>query len=678
MRIGLVIDYVVSEYAERIIRGVSLACQEKSAELIVFSIGRLQDISGAFDYQNIAVSSFISSRNLDGAIFISGAIMHTLTKAEVASYIKSFKPLPVANISMELPGIPSVIVENRDAYESIITELVTRQNCHKFGILSVRGNSSEVKNRVKNIKSILGEYGIGDDEITVWKSTLSYTPALEDLRAVYKAIGVFDYDAILCMNDEMAFAAMDFCTEIGRKVPDDVAIVGFDNLANSDTCIPTLSTIKQNFEGQGYLAGMNLIREINKKPADKLSVISAIPVMRESSCRVPYDKEALHVRNCEFESDEVKPYLRTNTGFEWYRKKGEFYQTTNFYTQMQSDMTYDQLRNRINDDVRSFGITACAIVLYEKPIEAAVPFDYFHLPKNAHLFAGFDDKTGFDSTQEKKPMKISPKDQMLPDDVISIDSDGVMVFALFHSTLQYGYIVIRPGTYDSIIYDLFVKLLSSTIASVYSFSLAHSETSRVRKKIDELDLIASTDELTGLYNRRGFYSFGETTLKFAKAMGQSGIILYCDMDGLKKINDDYGHEEGDRAILAESIILKSNFRSNDIIARIGGDEFAIICPGLTKKALKAIRAHIDEDCRIWSGGNEIGFSLSISMGFVAYPSHKMGYKITPLLSEADSLMYMEKRSKKLKKKDREQEPSNKKEQLVEVADKSKEACSETD
>ena len=90
MRIGLLIDYVISEYAERIIRGVSLACQEKSAELVVFSIGQLQNLNGAFDYQNVAVSSFVSSNNLDGAIFISGTIMHSLTKAEVASYIKSF------------------------------------------------------------------------------------------------------------------------------------------------------------------------------------------------------------------------------------------------------------------------------------------------------------------------------------------------------------------------------------------------------------------------------------------------------------------------------------------------------------------------------------------------------------------------------------------------------------
>ena len=183
MRIGLLIDYVVSEYAERIIRGVSLACQEKKVELIVFSIGRLQDLSGAFDYQNLAVSSFVSSNNLDGAIFISGTIMHSLTKAEVASYIKSFKPLPVANISMEIPGIPSVVVDNLEAYETILEELISRQKCKKFGILGVRGNSSEVKNRIKNIKEILENHNISEDSVTVWKSTLSYGPALEDLRA---------------------------------------------------------------------------------------------------------------------------------------------------------------------------------------------------------------------------------------------------------------------------------------------------------------------------------------------------------------------------------------------------------------------------------------------------------------------------------------------------------------
>ena len=158
MRIGLLIDFVVSEYAERIIRGVSLACQEKNAELIVFSIGKLQDFSGGFDYQYVAVSSFVSSKNLDGAIFISGTIMHTLNKTEAASYIKSFRPLPIANISMEIPGVPSVVVEDREAYETIIKELVSRQRCRKFAIFAVRTNSTEIKTRLNACSECVGGY----------------------------------------------------------------------------------------------------------------------------------------------------------------------------------------------------------------------------------------------------------------------------------------------------------------------------------------------------------------------------------------------------------------------------------------------------------------------------------------------------------------------------------------
>ncbi len=649
MRIGLLVDYIISEYAERLIEGVSHACQERSVELVVFSVGKIRDVSGLYDYQNAAVLSFVSSNNLDGVIFISDMLMHSLSKAEVSSYIKTFKPLPVVNISMEIAGIPSIVVENHNAYDAIIQELVTRQNCRKVGILGVRGNSSEVKNRIKNIKASFARLGIEEKDITVLKSTLSYGPALDDLRQLYKDSASFDYDVLICMNDEMAFAAIDFFTEIGLHIPYDIMIVGFDNLRLSDSCNPTLTTIKQNLEGQGYLAGMNLIKSIHGKQVDLISVMNAQPVMRESTCRYPYDKKAAHAKNFVFEEDNSEVLERSFTGTEWYMKKGEFYQTTTFYTEMQSDMSNEQLRNRINDDVRSFGITACAIVLYEKPIESPTPFEYFHLPHKAQLYAGFDDKTGFDTKKERRTIKFNPKDGMLPDGVIRFDANGIYVFALYHNTLQYGYIVMRPGHYDSVVYDLFVKLLSSTIASVYSFSLAHNENSKVRARIDELDLIASTDELTGVYNRRGLYSFGETTLKFAKAMEQKGMVIYCDMDGLKKINDNYGHEAGDKAIIAESVILKGNFRSNDIIARIGGDEFAIICPGLSEEALKKIRGQIDEDCKVWSEGNPEGFPISISMGAMPYPSRKGSYKITPLLAEADSLMYAEKRLKKSQK-----------------------------
>lgn len=444
----------------------------------------------------------------------------------------------------------------------------------------------------------------------------------------------------------MAYAALDFCSSKGIKVPEDIAILGFDDLERSAYCSTPLTSFDQQIFEQGYQAAQLLISSLKGEQVPQHTVLEAKVVIRQSTCKKGYSKNL-----------ELSPYsqigFRNNffsskySGTEWYNKKDQFYRLTQFYTELQSDMTSEQLRHRLNDDIQSFGVSGSAIVLYENPIEMATPFDYFNLPHKAKVYAAFDKLTGYDSNNEDVPRSFNPKQSMLPEGILKFTDEGTVVFSLFHNTLQYGYLILRLGDYDVMIYDMLVKILSTIISSIYSFALVHSETTKYQAKYDKLDVIASTDELTGLHNRRGLYELGENTLALDEKSKRSGIIIYCDMDGLKKINDTLGHEAGDRAILAESIILKGNFRSNDIIARIGGDEFAIICPGLTEDAFKRIQKQIDEDCDAWSVANDSGFTLSISMGHIVYPSPKVGYQITPLLSEADSLMYKVKRKKKI-------------------------------
>lgn len=645
IRIGVVFDYLVYEYSAMIISGIKSACNERNVEFIVFSMGQLQDHRSSFAYQSVAVTSFISSKNLDGVIFISATQMHYLTKAEVASYIKSFSPLPIVNISMQIPGVPSVTVECYNAYEALLTDLVRNQDCKKFVILAVRSNSNEAKTRRNNIKEILKKLEVPGDNITIWRTEYDYTRAFAELEYQYNLKQSLDCDAIICLNDEMAYAALDFLNSKEIRVPEDIAVVGFDDYERSAYCSTPLTSINQQIPEQGYKAAQLLLESINGEKVPANTVLESTAIIRESTCKKEYSREL-----------EQSPYARIGfrnhffsskySGTEWYFKKDQFLKVTNFYSEMQSDMTSDQLRHRLNKDMRSFGTKACAIVLYDNPIEMTTPFDYFNLPHKAKVYSAFDDLTGYDSDKETEMLSFNPKQYMLPKNVFKYTGDGSIVFALFHNTLQYGYIVIRPGDCDVLVYDMLVKILSAIISSIYSFSLIHSETTKYRAKYDKLDVIASTDELTGLHNRRGLYDLGETALTLDEKSGRSGMIIYCDMDGLKKINDSLGHEAGDRAILAESIILKGNFRSNDIIARIGGDEFAIICPGLTKEAFERIKKQIAEDCDQWSLGNTSDFVLSISMGCIEYPSDRVGYQITPLLSEADSLMYIEKRRKK--------------------------------
>ena len=85
----------------------------------------------------------------------------------------------------------------------------------------------------KLIKNVIDELVDRQQCKKKWKSVLSYGPALEDLRDIYKTVGLFDYDALICMNDEMAFAALYFCKEVGLNIPSDIVVLGFDNLSGT-------------------------------------------------------------------------------------------------------------------------------------------------------------------------------------------------------------------------------------------------------------------------------------------------------------------------------------------------------------------------------------------------------------------------------------------------------------
>ena len=156
-------------------------------------------------------------------------------------------------------------------------------------------------------------------------------------------------------------------------------------------------------------------------------------------------------------------------------------------------------------------------------------------------------------------------------------------------------------------------------------------------------MISKTDELTGLLNRRGFMEMGQQTMDIALLLKQGGMVIFGDMDGLKGINDNFGHDAGDRAIKAEAEILKNNFRASDIVGRLGGDEFVIVAAGLTEPRLAEIRKSIDAACQAWNIVNNEGFELSISLGCKKISSDQAS--LEEILKEADSLLYEEKRRK---------------------------------
>ena len=157
----------------------------------------------------------------------------------------------------------------------------------------------------------------------------------------------------------------------------------------------------------------------------------------------------------------------------------------------------------------------------------------------------------------------------------------------------------------------------------------------------ELGNLALVDELTSLYNRRGFMALAERQLKVGRRSGRGMMLIFIDLDGLKQINDWFGHPEGDRALKRTSEALGKTFRESDVIARLGGDEFAVLAIEASGDSEATIRARVRQYVKSISAA-ESRYAISLSIG-VARFDPRSNTSIRELMAQADHAMYEQKR-----------------------------------
>ncbi len=161
---------------------------------------------------------------------------------------------------------------------------------------------------------------------------------------------------------------------------------------------------------------------------------------------------------------------------------------------------------------------------------------------------------------------------------------------------------------------------------------------------EKLEGLSLSDHLTGLNNRRGFFSFGLQQMKIAKRLSKDNYLVFLDIDNLKEVNDTYGHAVGDVLLQGVGAILRTTLRESDVIGRIGGDEFAVLAMRSTGLGERSLLTRIEEGVRAFRITDCPRLRLSVSMGLVRIDPQKY-QRLDDFLAHADFLMYQEKRKK---------------------------------
>jgi len=158
----------------------------------------------------------------------------------------------------------------------------------------------------------------------------------------------------------------------------------------------------------------------------------------------------------------------------------------------------------------------------------------------------------------------------------------------------------------------------------------------------ELRYLALTDDLTCLFNRRGFFAAATQHIKLAQRNGQKLLLLFCDVDNLKKINDSYGHREGDLALIHAADALEQTFRDSDIMARLGGDEFVVLATEASVQTSEILLRRLEKALKKSNAG-ESRYQLSLSVGMARFDP-KRAVSLGELMAQADAAMYEQKRN----------------------------------
>ena len=201
---------------------------------------------------------------------------------------------------------------------------------------------------------------------------------------------------------------------------------------------------------------------------------------------------------------------------------------------------------------------------------------------------------------------------------------------------------------SAVLFGMAAVLLIAVIISVSRATQYLQDRQRV---LEELRTLSLSDELTGLYNRRGFFILAEQQIKIAARTRRGMLLVSADLDGLKGINDRFGHHEGDRALVDAAQILRQSFRESDIISRIGGDEFVVLVTEKPEINPDVLFRRLKENLEVYN--SRVKRPLYISMGVATFdPQNPVS--LNELLVQADKSMYRNKKHNKDRSKPREE------------------------
>ena len=644
--IAVLIYDMTIEYQITIIDGISsFFLNKKDVNLFIAPVNVPHAITSEFDYQYWTTVELLKSKSFDAFIVVANSFTMYYPLEKLEKEFRRFLGKPVISIAVPLyiEGNSYTFNDSRKTYVQIIEHLVKKHNRKKIAFFSAELNRSpEATDRLNAFRLAMKANGLEVNEDWIFPGDFTPSTTHRYLCSRFHSREEIQFDALICSNDYMAGGAISAFNDLGVSVPDDVCVIGYDDSDIAISSIPTLTSVNQQLELSGKKAAeMAYKAACGKKIPHKCS-ISSSPVYRQSCGCVPI-------------SNHSASYFDQNgVYYDKYKTKNTM---LNLFGNALNDMAliYHMLNMTesicdINDYFSTFIKTLkmqffriCAVCMYDKVYDIA-PEDDFVLPETARLMFYYNEYDNLEKNfYNDGGVKFSPKESIMPPKAGDFNGGIFYLLPVSLRNKNYGYVICKLPYFHYTVYAIYLKLLTNGFIHCYEYSQNRSQNIKLEELNQELSVQSRTDELTQVFNRRGFMEYAQRLLDLSIITGAKGSVFFFDLDGLKKINDIHGHKTGDIAIQTCADVLRETFHKSDIIGRLSGDEFAVVAPGFEKTNSELLRMRIQTLCAKHSRKKKLPFTLSVSFGITEFDSKYN--ELTELLIQADKELYKEKKIK---------------------------------
>ncbi len=634
-KIAVFISALYEDMVRETVEGLLKAAAGEDVKILFFTSFADNHTSQNYDrYQDYDIGDFVvyllpDLKEFDALIsfdtYMTGSFVAPIDR------LKKTAPCPVVTLGTVKEDTYSVVNDQTLSFGEVINHLIDTHGCRDFVHVAGPLARSFCVERIDIFRDVLKARGLpcGDDRI--YEGTLRPECGGEVVEQILADYAMKDGrklpDAIVCVNDYTAIGVLQALEERGFRVPGDVIVTGYDDILRAAFNEPSITTSAQPFFRVGQTGMETLLRILRGEQAEAVTAVPGVLCLRQSCGCEPF-----HV----YKKDLIREkYIRTVTKLERLALSN-----TNLVLGGAVDETLEDIFNEIEEgSLRETGFQDAVLCLIHG-------WEQKKLIQNRDSLQdeSFDVVCGIWNGQPVLRQRLQ-KGQLLPEEMMN-DEKPYYIFPVHHLQYFLGYFIVNPDLRER--GQLHIKSwLVSISAILVSWFLRHQLTDTVQ----ELEVLYQTDMLTGLYNRRGYYRFFEQYYEECRQAGTELAVFLIDMNGMKTINDHYGHAEGDFCLCTIADAMRKSATEDEICIRTGGDEFVVLARNYdeTKERLyiNLMREEIDRIRRV--AGKH--YQITVSVGCYRTVPNAAGVAVIQTEAErflgiADRAMYMEKQAMK--------------------------------